>query len=62
VKISESGIHKPEDIIHLRTYGYQGFLMGEHFMKQSRPEKACAEFINKLKSKLQDQPVSGLKV
>jgi len=53
VKISESGIHQPEDIIHLKKFGFQGFLMGEHFMKQSRPEKACAEFITALKEKLQ---------
>ena len=53
VKISESGIHKPDDILLLRQYGYQGFLIGEHFMKQSRPEKECAEFIAKLKGKTQ---------
>ena len=52
VKISESGIHDPEDIIYLKKYGFQGFLMGEHFMKQSRPEKGCAEFISKLKEKI----------
>ena len=54
VKISESGIHDPEDIIYLKKYGYQGFLMGEHFMKQSRPEKGCAEFIAKLKENIAD--------
>jgi indole-3-glycerol phosphate synthase len=52
VKISESGIHDPEDIIYLKKYGYQGFLIGEHFMIQGRPEKECAQFIAKLKSKL----------
>jgi len=52
VKISESGIHDPEDIIYLKKYGFQGFLMGEHFMKQSRPEKGCAEFISRLKEKI----------
>ncbi len=55
VKISESGIHDPKDIIYLKKAGFQGFLMGEHFMTQSRPEKACAEFISKLKEKLGDQ-------
>jgi len=52
VKISESGINDPEDIIYLKKYGFQGFLMGEHFMKQSRPEKGCAEFISRLKEKI----------
>ena len=52
VKISESGIHDPEDIIYLRKSGFQGFLIGEHFMKHNRPEKACAEFIGRLKEKI----------
>jgi indole-3-glycerol phosphate synthase len=49
IKVSESGISKPETIQDLRTYGYKGFLMGEAFMKTSRPEKACAAFIQELK-------------
>lgn len=52
VKISESGIHDPDDIIYLKKYGYQGFLIGEQFMIQGRPEKECTQFIAKLKSKL----------
>jgi indole-3-glycerol phosphate synthase len=49
IKVSESGISKPETIRDLMTYGYKGFLMGEAFMKTSRPEKACAAFIQELK-------------
>lgn len=52
VKVSESGINDPEDIIYLKKYGFEGFLMGEHFMKQSRPENGCREFITRLKEKL----------
>lgn len=48
VKVSESGISKPETIVELRREGYQGFLMGENFMKHSRPEKAAREFIQEL--------------
>lgn len=48
VKVSESGISNPETIIELKSYGYEGFLMGENFMKHSQPEKACKEFIDKL--------------
>ncbi len=48
VKISESGISDPENIIRLLQHGYQGFLMGEHFMKQADPAKACGEFIQAL--------------
>ncbi len=45
VRISESGISKPETIKHLEKYGYQGFLMGEHFMTKPDPVKACADFV-----------------
>ncbi|QMU31570.1 indole-3-glycerol phosphate synthase TrpC [Adhaeribacter radiodurans] len=54
VKVSESGISKAETILDLRTYGYRGFLMGEAFMKTSRPEKALASFIETLKT---DKPI-----
>lgn len=50
VKVSESGISQAETIIELKSYGFQGFLMGETFMKNSRPEKACAGFIEKVQS------------
>ena len=49
VRISESGISNPESIIKLRRYGFRGFLIGEYFMQHSRPGKACAAFIEKLK-------------
>jgi indole-3-glycerol phosphate synthase len=49
LKISESGLSNPVDVVELKTYGYEGFLMGEHFMRQSKPELACKQFIDKLK-------------
>ena len=49
VKISESGISDPKTILELRrSYGFKGFLLGEVFMKDRRPEKACADFIRVL--------------
>lgn len=48
VKVSESGISQPEAIQQLKEAGYDGFLMGERFMQSSRPEKACAQFIEQL--------------
>ncbi len=57
VKVSESGINDPRTIIELKSYGYKGFLIGEHFMQNSRPEKACASFIDALE-KLQ-RPVGA---
>ena len=49
VKISESGISSVSTIFELKEYGFQGFLMGENFMKTGNPAKACTEFIQLLK-------------
>lgn len=46
VKISESGISNPTTIIDLKAHGFQGFLIGERFMKTENPGAACAEFTN----------------
>ena len=48
VKISESGISDPASIIELKEHGYQGFLIGETFMKTARPELTAAKFIDRL--------------
>ena len=48
IKIAESGINAPEDIVILKKHGFNGFLIGEHFMKESRPEKASKKFIARL--------------
>ncbi len=49
VKVSESGISKVETVKQLREAGYKGFLMGENFMKEEKPDEALASFINSLK-------------
>ncbi|MCO6163124.1 indole-3-glycerol phosphate synthase TrpC [Flavobacterium sp. NRK F7] len=46
VKVSESGISSIEAVKELQQYGYQGFLMGEHFMKTNNPGATAKEFIN----------------
>lgn len=50
VKISESGINDPNAIYELKKAGYQGFLIGEHFMKTSSPHQACADFIKRVQT------------
>lgn len=50
VKVSESGIDNPASILELRRYGFKGFLIGQAFMQESYPEKACEEFIQALDS------------
>ncbi|MGQ1787050.1 MULTISPECIES: indole-3-glycerol phosphate synthase TrpC [unclassified Saccharicrinis] len=49
VKISESGIYTPEDIFLLREHGFQGFLIGENFMRTKNPGQACIEFSEAIK-------------
>ena len=48
VKVSESGISSPEAIQQLRALGYQGFLIGETFMKEPDPGLALKNFIAQL--------------
>ncbi len=48
VKISESGIDSPATAARLRAAGFDGFLIGETFMRASRPEVAAREFIREL--------------
>jgi len=46
VKISESGISKPETVAELKKLGFNGFLMGENFMKENNPGIALKNFID----------------
>lgn len=48
VKVSESGISSVEAIKDLKKYGYQGFLIGENFMKTDNPGLSATEFIKNL--------------
>jgi indole-3-glycerol phosphate synthase len=57
VKVSESGIKTAEQLVQLKEAGYNAFLMGESFMKHSRPEEACMQFIKEVKQ-LQKQTVN----
>ena len=48
LKISESGISTSKEILRLKEYGFDGFLIGENFMKKEDPVFACNDFIKKL--------------
>ena len=45
VKVSESGISRPDTVRLLRQAGFRGFLIGENFMKTPDPGQALREFI-----------------
>jgi indole-3-glycerol phosphate synthase len=49
LKISESAISDPATIIELKKAGFNGFLIGENFMRQPDPGEAMAEFVKKLR-------------
>ncbi|MEO0506167.1 MAG: indole-3-glycerol phosphate synthase TrpC [Bacteroidota bacterium] len=48
VKVSESGISNVEAIKSLRPFGFQGFLIGENFMKTENPGESAKTFIQNL--------------
>lgn len=49
-KIAESGISHPKVIKALQKFGFQGFLIGEYFMKNEYPGAACKNFIRTLEN------------
>lgn len=48
IKIAESGINDPQVVNKLKIHGFNGFLIGEHFMKNSDPGSKCQQFIKAL--------------
>ena len=50
VRISESGLSRAEDLRLLRAAGYEGFLMGEQFMKAEQPAQALQQLIQELEA------------
>lgn len=48
VKISESGISSVDAIKELQPHGYQGFLIGENFMKTDNAGESAKSFIKNL--------------
>jgi len=48
VKVSESGISNTEAIIDLKQHGFEGFLIGENFMKTDNPGESASAFIQKI--------------
>jgi len=50
IRIAESGIDSPEKATQLKRAGFNGFLMGEYFMRSSYPPERCRTFINEMEA------------
>lgn len=48
IKIAESGINNPKKIMDLKAHGFDGFLIGENFMKTAEPEITAKKFIEQI--------------
>lgn len=48
IKITESGIKSTEDVRTLKEIGFDGFLIGEHFMNSADPAGVAKDFIDSL--------------
>jgi Indole-3-glycerol phosphate synthase len=53
IRVAESGINTVEDLLLLKENGYQGFLIGDRFMREEDPGKAFGDFVKTLKEKKQ---------
>lgn len=47
VRVSESGLSSPKDLLFLQKNSIDAALIGEHFMRKKEPGKALKEMINK---------------
>ena len=47
-KVAESGINHPQTIVDFKKEGFEGFLIGECFMREADPGLACRRFHQKL--------------
>ena len=49
-KVSESGISNPQTVKELRQTGFNGFLIGENFMKTPNPGEALRTFVREIEN------------
>jgi indole-3-glycerol phosphate synthase len=44
-KVAESGISNVETLLRMKKEGFDGFLIGEKFMRSNKPGESCKQFI-----------------
>jgi indole-3-glycerol phosphate synthase len=47
-KVTESGISDAATMLRLKSAGFEGFLIGEAFMRHSQPQAACRKLVSEL--------------
>lgn len=60
LKITESGISEPSTLLELKRAGFDGFLIGENFMKSSRPHQAAYNFMNEFRKLLAEDKYNNI--
>jgi len=50
LSVAESGIYNEDDFRFLKEKGFDGFLMGEYFMKNENPGKKFGEFVQEVRN------------
>ena len=45
IAVSESGLHSNDDLVRLRSAGFDAFLIGEHLMKRDDPGAALRNLL-----------------
>jgi len=58
IAVAESGIAEPETVVELKNLGFRGFLIGEAFMREAEPHRACRRFIERVEQLLQPKRYS----
>lgn len=61
-KVSESGISSPDTILSLRQVGFNGFLIGECFMKAENPGRELGRFVHELEKLSYKSSERGLNI
>lgn len=60
VKVAESGIKSIDDYFHLKSAGFNGFLIGEYFMNTTDPAKTCRDFIGAIRQRTGSEHNTGI--
>jgi indole-3-glycerol phosphate synthase len=58
-RVAESGLHDAAQIVALKRAGFDGFLIGESFLRSSKPAAACERLIREVRRQLAHRDADG---